>query len=263
MNAELQQTEIGKLPSTWEINRVDPACEIQQGKQVSKKNHKGGNQRPLLSELTMALPSLEEQRQISYTLDACEAKTGTAMRKANSLQDLFRTLLHEPDNREGSRSQRHHLMKIQDITVQNFRLLENVKLCLEDNTTLIVGRNNSGKTSLTDLFRKLLDERSPILFDLEDFSLGTHERFWTALVLFRDKGEDEEIRQSLPVISINLTVSYSESEELGTLSDFVVDLDEACTTAKVVVSYELAPGKIGDLFDGLRRRPCRLLQSTS
>lgn len=59
-------------------------------------------------------------------------------------------------------------MKIRDITIQNFRLLEDVSLCLENDTTLIVGRNNSGKTSLTELFRRLLAENSP-RFRLEDF----------------------------------------------------------------------------------------------
>jgi putative ATP-dependent endonuclease of OLD family len=141
-------------------------------------------------------------------------------------------------------------MKIEEITVQNFRLLENVALCLEDDTTLIVGRNNSGKTSLTELFRRLLDERTPV-FRLEDFSLGNHERFLEALGLFRAGEEEENIRQVLPVISISLTISYNEEEELGTLSDFVVDLNETCMTAKVVVTYTLAPGKISDLFDGL------------
>ena len=141
-------------------------------------------------------------------------------------------------------------MKIQDIAIQNFRLLENVELCLEGDTTLIVGRNNSGKTSLTELFRRLLDERSPV-FRLEDFSLGTHERFLEALELFHAGAEDEAVRQSLPRISISLTVSYSEDEDLGTLSDFIVDLNDACMTAKVVVTYELAPGKISTLFDGI------------
>ena len=138
-------------------------------------------------------------------------------------------------------------MKIRGITVQNFRLLENLEICLEDDTTLIVGRNNSGKTSLTELFRRLLDERSPV-FRLEDFSLGTHERFWEALGLSRAGEEDDVVRQTLPTISISLTIEYGGEEELGTLSDFVVDLNDACTTAKVVVRYELAPGKIGDLF---------------
>ena len=141
-------------------------------------------------------------------------------------------------------------MKIKGIAVQNFRLLQDVEICLEDDTTLIVGRNNSGKTSLTELFRRLLDDQSPE-FRLEDFSLGTHEQFWDALALSRAGEENSVIRDSLPSISISLMIEYGNEEDLGTLSDFVVDLDVACTTAKVVVTYELAPGKIGDLFADL------------
>ena len=142
-------------------------------------------------------------------------------------------------------------MKIKGIAVKNFRLLQDVEICLEEDTTLIVGRNNSGKTSLTELFRRLLDERSP-KFRLEDFSLGTHEKFWDAFALFRASEEDNVIRDSLPSISISIMIEYGNEEDLGTLSDFVVDLDDTCTTAKVVVKYELAPGKIGDLFADLK-----------
>ena len=48
MNAQLQQTEIGELPSDWEIDRIDSAFDIQQGKQVSKQNRAGEHQRPFL-----------------------------------------------------------------------------------------------------------------------------------------------------------------------------------------------------------------------
>ncbi len=48
MIAELQQTEIGEFPSAWEIDRVDSAFDIQQGKQVSKRNRDGEHQRPFL-----------------------------------------------------------------------------------------------------------------------------------------------------------------------------------------------------------------------
>jgi len=37
-------------------------------------------------------------------------------------------------------------MHIHKVTVRNFRLLTDVALVLEDQTTLVVGRNNSGKT---------------------------------------------------------------------------------------------------------------------
>src|ERR1019366_8799098 len=132
-------------------------------------------------------------------------------------------------------------MKIKGISIKNFRLLEDVELCLENDTTLIVGRNNSGKTSLTELFRRLLADSSP-KFRLEDFSLGTHERFWEARELFRSNEEENVIRERLPAISIVLSVEYAAEEELGTLSDFIVDLNEACTTTKIVVTYAVGAG---------------------
>lgn len=48
MSVEHQESEIGEYPASWEIDRVDSAFEIQQGKQVSKKNREGENQRPFL-----------------------------------------------------------------------------------------------------------------------------------------------------------------------------------------------------------------------
>ena len=138
-------------------------------------------------------------------------------------------------------------MKIRDITVKNFRLLEDVALCLENDTTLIVGRNNSGKTSLTELFRRLLADSSP-KFRLEDFSLGTHERFWEAGELLRNNEEESVIRKRLPAISIAIGIEYSADEDLGTLSNLIVELNDACTTAKIVVTYAVGAGKIGNLF---------------
>jgi type I restriction enzyme S subunit len=48
MSVQLQQTEIGEFPSAWEIDRVDSAFDIQQGKQVSSRNRDGEHQRPFL-----------------------------------------------------------------------------------------------------------------------------------------------------------------------------------------------------------------------
>ncbi|MCY4338720.1 MAG: restriction endonuclease subunit S [Gammaproteobacteria bacterium] len=48
MISELQRTEIGEFPVTWKVARVDSAFDIQQGKQVSKKNREGNNQLPFL-----------------------------------------------------------------------------------------------------------------------------------------------------------------------------------------------------------------------
>src|SRR3990172_12824730 len=46
--AEMTSTELGKFPATWRVQRFDSLFAIQQGKEVSKKNRVGENQRPFL-----------------------------------------------------------------------------------------------------------------------------------------------------------------------------------------------------------------------
>jgi type I restriction enzyme S subunit len=41
-------TELGEMPADWQIQRFDSLFTVQQGKQISKKNRLGDNQRPFL-----------------------------------------------------------------------------------------------------------------------------------------------------------------------------------------------------------------------
>jgi len=140
---------------------------------------------------------------------------------------------------------------ISRIAIRNFRLLESVELCLEERTTVIVGRNNSGKTSLTEFFRRLIEEGSP-RFRLEDFSLGVHEEFWTAFELHQSEAEEEQIRDTLPAISAELTIDYKDSgADYGSLANFIIDIDPACTSAQMNIRYALDDGKIQAFFSEL------------
>lgn len=142
-------------------------------------------------------------------------------------------------------------MRITKMEISNFRLLEGVNLTLDEKITVIVGRNNSGKTSLTELFRRLTDEERPA-FKLADFSLSVHEQFWDALQLKEANADHETIRKKLPSIDVTLVVDYKDDTvDIGPLSHFVVDLDMGCTEAKINVSYQLVGGKIDELFDGM------------
>ncbi len=47
-------------------------------------------------------------------------------------------------------------MRLANIKIQNYRLLINADLKVDDNTTLIVGRNNTAKTSCVELIDKVL-----------------------------------------------------------------------------------------------------------
>ena len=141
-------------------------------------------------------------------------------------------------------------MHVEKISVKNFRLLHDVDLMLEQQTTVIVGRNNSGKTSLTEVMRRLLTEGSPT-FRLEDFSFCAHQCFWDAFISASSGVDEAEVRTQLPSIEVKLTMSYSMSEPLGLLSNFIVDIDPDCTKTLIVVRYALKDGKLNALFEGL------------
>src|SRR3972149_1668489 len=101
-------------------------------------------------------------------------------------------------------------MHIKKIDIMNFRVLRKVYFYLEERTTVIVGRNNSGKTSLTELFRRLLSDKSPT-FRLEDFSLSVHQKFLDAFVLKSKGGNIDDIRDVLPFIEVKLTITYDKN----------------------------------------------------
>lgn len=146
-------------------------------------------------------------------------------------------------------------MRIESAEIRNFRLLADVALALEEQTTVIVGRNNSGKTSLSEVMRRLLTEPNAS-FQLEDFSSASYAGFCAALDAKIAGQGDEAIRALLPAIELRIRLRYDiDSPEFGPLAPFVVDLDPACQHALVVIRYELKDGSIAGLFEGAPEEP--------
>jgi hypothetical protein len=142
-------------------------------------------------------------------------------------------------------------MRIKGVEIENFRLLRDVAVGLEERTTLIVGRNNSGKTSIAELFRRLLSEKSPS-FRIEDFSLGCHECFWTAFQSFQAGGAAPDVVALLPSIKVTIDITYDvNAPELGPLSDCIVDLDPNCNDARLILTYGPRPTAPAILFADL------------
>ncbi len=111
-------------------------------------------------------------------------------------------------------------MKIRTIEIKNFRLIENETVNLDEEISLIVGKNNSGKTSFVDLFFEFLEFDKPRKFGLVDFSCSSFEKFSDAynafkvyLQLVEDK-EDEKIQEEkrleidnlLPRLELNILI---------------------------------------------------------
>lgn len=141
-------------------------------------------------------------------------------------------------------------MRIERVKVTNFRLLSDVEMVLEDQTTVIVGRNNSGKTSFSEVIHRFLADSSPS-FQIEDFSSVAYDGFCAALKAHLQGQDEDRVREHIPAIELRVYFQYDPARpELGPLSDFVVDLDPACNKSLAVVRYELEDGRIDALFEG-------------
>ncbi|EPU4319904.1 AAA family ATPase [Escherichia coli] len=146
-------------------------------------------------------------------------------------------------------------MRITQVKINNFRLLAEVELILENQTTVIVGRNNSGKTSLSEIMRRFLADGSAT-FQIEDFSSACYDRFCEALSALNQGEEENVIRELVPAIELRVKFQYDlRQPQFGPLSPFVIDLDPECTEALAVIRYELKDGQLAPFLENLPKDP--------
>ena len=67
-------------------------------------------------------------------------------------------------------------MYIQKIHIENFRLLKNVDIVLDKSLTLIVGKNNTGKTSVAHLLQSIINEKTNLSFN--DYPLECRKQLY-------------------------------------------------------------------------------------
>jgi predicted ATP-dependent endonuclease of OLD family len=115
-------------------------------------------------------------------------------------------------------------MHISKIEINNFRLLKKTTLDLRKSISLLLGRNNSGKTSFLVLFENFYLAKS---FSYNDFPLTLRER----IKGISAPSDANELR-----IQLKLEITYDQSDNLETLSDFILDLDP--NNKKVNILFE-------------------------
>ncbi|WP_346863761.1 AAA family ATPase [uncultured Draconibacterium sp.] len=137
-------------------------------------------------------------------------------------------------------------MKIKDITIKNFRLLEDVSLNIEEDITLIVGKNNTGKTSLFEVINMFFNEKNN--FSFHDFSQKTYSQFEASFNIYEaaqketDEEKKDELEKSLissmPNIQIEIQIEYDKAKDsLINLSEFISDLDDSKNIAILKLQY--------------------------
>ena len=138
-------------------------------------------------------------------------------------------------------------MRIKNLKVRNFRLLDNIEenLDLEAHSTIIVWRNNSWKTSLTELFKKFLNDWNK--FQFEDISVSSYEELRESITYYREfKAELNEIEkeskeivftEKTPRIELQITFIIEHSDNNLPLQ--WLDLDDTTNEYTLLFEYTL------------------------
>jgi putative ATP-dependent endonuclease of OLD family len=130
-------------------------------------------------------------------------------------------------------------MKIDRIEIRNFRRLENISAAIEDQETVFVGPNNSGKTSATAIFRCFLRQRK---FRIYDFSIARIAEFDA----FGVNGEAE----TLPSIELDIWFKVDpDSIEFGRAFTLLPNLSDDFDRLGVRLRYATPdPAKLREAY---------------
>ncbi len=140
------------------------------------------------------------------------------------------------------------LVYINKIIIQNFRQLKNVRLELQKDTTILAGPNNSGKTTIILLLKRILSEKT-ITICKDDFPVfDANEWFNKVYMIFKNhittgKNKEKEViiknilddlfpfedkskHIIIPECSVMFQIDYNDSDDIRYFADYIMDLDE-------------------------------------
>jgi putative ATP-dependent endonuclease of OLD family len=132
-------------------------------------------------------------------------------------------------------------MRITNIRIRNFRLLKDVTLDLERELSLILGKNNCGKTSLLVILERFLGGSGKPSFSFDDFSSGFKDEL-------KERVESPEMNlEPFPPFGISLRVfiDYEDNDDLSNIGNKVImDLDPANRTVVLGFDYYISQAGI-------------------
>ena len=114
-------------------------------------------------------------------------------------------------------------MKIKKIYVQNYRLLKDFSLELKNDLSLIVGKNNCGKTSVLSVLEKIFNKNSSNTLTWEDISLSHRKEIYEKVKLFSDISEKDW--EPILGTSLQIWIQYSEIDSYQNIQTFMMDLN--------------------------------------
>lgn len=112
-------------------------------------------------------------------------------------------------------------MKINTLRISNFKLLKDFKIDLEENLSLVIGKNNTGKTSMLKVLNRFLRDNKPFTFDEFNIDFKSEVRSFV-----ESKLVDVDVYSKNPLsISLDILIEYFKGDNLSNLRDIIMTLD--------------------------------------
>ena len=111
-------------------------------------------------------------------------------------------------------------MILKKMKVENFRLLKNFELDFKDELSLVIGKNNCGKTSALIILDKMLNSYKVMW---EDINLECQKEFYKKIINF-DMSEQEKVA-SLETVNLQLFIEYDDNDSYANIQKFMMDLN--------------------------------------
>lgn len=107
-------------------------------------------------------------------------------------------------------------MYLKKILVKNFRLLKNFELEFKEELSLVIGKNNCGKTSALIIIDKMLNS-SKIMW--EDINLECQKDIYNNII------SEQDSVASLEAVNLKLFIEYNDNDSYRNIQKFMMDLN--------------------------------------
>lgn len=136
-------------------------------------------------------------------------------------------------------------MKVKKIHIENYRMLKRIDIDLEENLSLIIGKNNCGKTSFLSILNKFIGSQSSTNnFTYNDFNSDFQDSLFDAI------NDDQLSWEKLNIkgIELYLFIEYDETDNLSNIQPLMLDLDPDNNIVILKFEYTISEQKFIKVF---------------
>ncbi|MFC0261390.1 ATP-dependent nuclease [Fontibacter flavus] len=113
-------------------------------------------------------------------------------------------------------------MRVFKIEIENYRLLKDFSMDLEKDLSLVIGKNNTGKTTILSVLDKFLGHLDRNKFSFDDFNIDFKKELKASIESNVPITEKDYKKLG---IRLRLFIEYNESDNLSNISRVMMDLD--------------------------------------